>query len=121
MKASEYRALRAKEGTSRKLHNNPHEYGGVRYDSQLEANYAWELDVRVKAGDLLAWERQVPLPLLVNDVLIATYRIDFVEHLPDGTSVYTEVKGHETDVWKLKWKLFKALYPDLHTQIIRKD
>jgi hypothetical protein len=33
--------------------------------------------------------------------------------------MYTEVKGFETAEWRLKWKLFEALFPHLDKQIIK--
>lgn len=86
------------------------EYNGFRYDSGFEANYAMELDLRLKAKDIKSYERQVVIPLIVNDYIVCTYKIDFIVHHNDGTIEYTETKGYPTDVWKLKWKLFEALY-----------
>lgn len=93
-------------------------YKGVVYDSQREADYAAELDLRVRAGELTEWKRQVPIPLVVNGAKIATYYIDFVEVAPGDTETYTEVKGYKTALWKLKWKLFEALYPEISKKIV---
>ena len=35
------------------------DYNGAVYDSKLEAGYAQELDLRIRAKDLKSWERQV--------------------------------------------------------------
>jgi len=40
-----------------------------------------------------------------------TYRADFMEFWADGTVIVTEIKGFETQTWKLKKKLVEALYP----------
>lgn len=88
------------------------EYNGFRYDSGFEASYAMELDLRVKAKDIERYDRQVNLSLEVNGYAVCTYRIDFIIHHLDGTLEYVECKGYQTDVWKLKWKLFEALYTD---------
>ena len=89
------------------------EYNGFRYDSGFEASYAMELDLRVKAKDIESYERQVNLDLEVNGYVVCQYRIDFIIHHNDGTLEYVECKGYPTDVWKLKWKLFEALFCDI--------
>lgn len=88
-------------------------YNDIRYDSKLEANYAAELDWRIKAGDIKSWERQVKIPLDVNGLHITNYYIDFIVEHNDGLKEYVEVKGFETPVWQLKWRLFEALYSAL--------
>lgn len=85
-------------------------YGGYSYHSRKEAQYAAELDLRVRAGDIKRWERQKKIELRVNGELICNYFIDFVIYHNDETKEYTEIKGFETDVWRLKWKLFEAIY-----------
>jgi hypothetical protein len=94
-------------------------HNGHTYHSKKEAAYAQELDIRVKIGELEHWERQVPIELRVNDQKICTYTIDFVEYDHKGNVVYTEVKGFETPEWRLKWKLFDALYPEWEKQVIK--
>ncbi len=89
------------------------EYAGLTYDSNFEAGYAQELDLRQKAGEILKWERQINLNLAVNGFIVCQYRIDFIVYYPDNTIEYVECKGYPTPVWKLKWKLFEALYSDL--------
>jgi hypothetical protein len=94
-------------------------YNRHTYHSGREAEYAQELDWRVKAGELREWRRQVPIELCVGGKLICTYTIDFVEIDRDGKETWTEVKGFETPEWRLKWKLFEALYPDRSMQVVR--
>lgn len=83
-------------------------YDGYNYDSKLEARYAQELDLRVKAKDITSWERQKTLHLTAHGKPICTYRIDFVINHNDNSIEYVELKGFETPVWRLKWKLFEA-------------
>lgn len=99
-----------KSGTRKKskYNNKTQEYNGLRYDSIKEAQYAEELDWRVKAGEVERWERQVKVDLRVNGVHIANYFCDFKVWLTDGTIQYHEVKGFETDVWRMKWRIFHA-------------
>lgn len=91
---------------------------GVQYHSQKEAKYAGELMLRVRCGELKSWRAQVPIDLTVKGKKICTYTIDFVEMYPNGEEMWTEVKGFETEAWRLKWKLFCALYPERHKQIV---
>src|SRR5580700_3286823 len=70
--------LKAAKGRS-KFNATSSFYGGVWYQSAKEAQYAFELDVRVKAGELKEWHRQVPIDLIVNGAKICTYTIDFLE------------------------------------------
>lgn len=88
-------------------------YNGIVYQSKAEAVYAAGLDIRVKVGDLKSWERQVPYGLKVNGNLICVHRLDFKEWDFKGGFILTEVKGHATEMWKLKKKLLFACYPGI--------
>lgn len=83
------------------------------FDSNFEAGKAQELELLKKAGEIKDFETQKVLDLIVNGYLVCTYKIDFVIHHNDGVTEYLETKGYATDTWKLKWKLFEALYSDL--------
>lgn len=89
------------------------DYNGQIYDSKFESEYAYELDMRARANDIETWERQIPLELVVNGWVVSKYKIDFLIHHKDGTKEYVETKGWASPTWKLKWKLFTALYEDL--------
>lgn len=97
-------------------------HNGVEYHSKLEARYAAMLDLRLKEIGpfrIKSWARQVPIKLEVNGKLICTYIVDFVVEHPDGHLEWIEVKGFDTDVWKLKQKLFHALFPDRKLTVVR--
>lgn len=79
-------------------------------DSKFEAGKAQELALLLKAKEIKGFTEQVKIPLEVNGFHICNYYIDFVIEHNDGTTEYCETKGYATDVWKLKWKLFEALY-----------
>ena len=79
-------------------------------DSKFENGKAQELELRKKAKDIKDFQEQVKIPLVVNGYHICNYFIDFVIEHNDGTLEYCETKGYATDVWKLKWKIFEALY-----------
>ena len=102
-----------------KYDNQSSTYNGVIYHSHKERSYAQELDLRVKAGELKEWKRQVPIDLVVNGIKICRYYIDFVEIDPKGNETYVEIKGYETAVWRLKWRLFDALFPALDKKVVK--
>jgi len=94
-------------------------YNGRYYQSTLEANYAQELDFRKKAGEVQEIIPQYKIDLGINGVHICNYYIDFKVILSDGIVEYHEVKGKETDLWRLKWKLTQAIYPDYKLVLIK--
>lgn len=89
-----------------KFGNDPVVYDGVRYDSKLEARYAAKLDIAKKSKALDFWLRQVPFRLPGGK----TYRLDFMEFWQNGDVVFTECKGHWTDMAKLKVSQVEELY-----------
>lgn len=115
-------SLPDREGRRPKFGNIPRTYNGREYHSQKEARYAAELDLRCKAigpHRINRWLPQVPVKLEVNGKLVTTYIVDFlVEHM-DGRWEYVEVKGFETPEWRIKEKLFRALFPDRQLTIVR--
>jgi hypothetical protein len=98
-------------------------YGDTIYHSKKEANYAARLDMLKKAADpkerVAYWTRQIRVPLVVKSILIANWYIDFLVHFADGREEYHEVKGFETETYRLKRKLFGALYPNRVLKVIR--
>jgi len=133
-----------KYGKSKKFKNIRQTYNGITYDSKLEAKYAAELELKMKAHNeherVKSWERQVKISINVawskggkailtdEDQLsiknrglrffhICNYFIDFVVTYADDSIEYVEVKGMETDVWKMKWKLTEAIFNIMHPEI----
>lgn len=88
-------------------------YNGQIFDSKLEARYCQELDMKLKAGIILNYERQVRFPLTVNDQLICTYIADFVVEYPTLTAFprieVVDTKGVKTQIYRIKKKLLKAI------------
>ena len=93
-------------------------YDGHLYHSKKEGNYARDLDLLLKAGEIKSYRKQVTYPLKVNGKLICKIIPDFVIIDKNGLEIVQEVKGRATDSWRIKWKLFDALYPDLKKEII---
>ena len=89
-----------------------------KYDSKFEAGKGQELELLLKAKQIKGFDTQVKIPLVVNGYHLCNYYIDFVIYHLNGTTEYLETKGLATDVWKLKWKLFEALYSDIPDNIL---
>jgi len=102
-----------------KYRNKKTMYNDVLYDSMREATYARELDLRVKAKDIMAWSGQPKFPILVNGKKICTYIADFKVINNDGSVEYVDTKGYETSIFKLKFKLIKALFPEINFKIVK--
>jgi len=82
------------------------------YDSKFEAGYGQELEFRKKAKEIKGYDTHVRTPLVVNGYTVCDYYIDFIIYHNDNSLEYVETKGYATDVWKLKWKIFCAIYED---------
>ena len=83
------------------------ELDGIRFDSKKEARYYQTLKLKVKAGIVLFFLRQVPFDLPGN----VKYRVDFQEFHADGTVHFVDVKGIKTDTYIMKKKMVEDLYP----------
>jgi len=96
-----------------KYHAKRQTYNGFSYHSKKEADYAFYLDHRLKRKEILAWDRQFKVSIMAGDKTICNYYVDFRVHNLDGSYTLVEVKGMETDVWRLKRKLLEYLWlPD---------
>lgn len=80
---------------------------GIRFDSKREANYYKQLKLRVAAGEVSYFLRQVPLHLPGGTKLV----VDFVEHWTDGSVHYIDVKGRQTPTFKVKKREVEHHYP----------
>lgn len=84
--------------------------GPLTFGSKAEARYYDELLLRVCAGEVLYFHRQVPLDLGGGVV----YRCDFQQFHADGTVHYVDVKGKRTPMTReheIKTKLVSDRYP----------
>ena len=110
-------------------------YNNITYDSLLEASKAQELDLRLKAKDIKGWTRQVKIEInfvknknkkweltdtptseLVNQKVeyrhFRNYFMDFVIENNDGSREYLEMKGMETEIWKMKFFLTEMIFDE---------
>ena len=116
MKITELRKLISKPKKS-KFGNVKTEYNGKTYDSKLEASYAHIIDHKIKNGEIKSVVAQYPMPVKINGVKICKYVADFMVTFPDNRVEIWDAKGVETSIFKLKWKLVKALYPEFGFEI----
>jgi len=99
-----------------KYGNTRQTYNGYSYMSKLEANYAYELDMRLKAKQIKAWDKQHKISFDVNGKHICNYYVDFIVYHNDDTIELVECKGMETDIWKLKRRLLEVLFLPEHPE-----
>lgn len=109
-----YEEYLAEELANRK---RPHKYSaiatvvdGIRFASKAEARRYQELKILERGGVITNLELQPKFPLVVEGVKVATYIADFAYTDKHGSKVVEDVKGMETDVFKIKRKLFEVLY-----------
>lgn len=104
----------SKYGSERK------EYNGRSYMSKKEAGYARDLDLLKRAGEIKDWKPQYKLSLDVNGYHICNYIVDFWILTKHDEEELHEVKGFETEVWRLKWKLTEAIYGKRYNLVVIK-
>ena len=94
---------------------------GVIFASKKEAARYAELKMLLKIGLIKDLQLQPRFPLVVNGIKVCEYRGDFRYMTKDEADVIEDVKSvaTKTVVYRLKSKLFHALYPHLRiTEII---
>lgn len=110
---------RVQQKSANKYNSTSHEYNGRVYHSKAEAGWAQNYDLMLKSGELTEVIPQYKIPLDVNGKHICNYIIDFKLTHADGEEEYAEIKGFDTDTWRLKFKLLEALHPDWKLTIVR--
>jgi len=82
---------------------------GITFDSKGESKRWINLKQQQKDGRIQNLKRQIAYPLHVNGDLVTSYVADFT-YDEDGTEIVEDFKGHVTTVFRLKKKLFEAIY-----------
>lgn len=88
------------------------ERDGIKFHSAKEARRYGELKLLERAGEVYGLRLQPRFPLEVNGKLICTYVGDF-EYSPKDIKdrpIVEDAKGFRTPEYKLKAKLFEALF-----------
>lgn len=82
---------------------------GIKYDSKLEAKRGQQLIALEKSGKIKDLRMQVRYDLVVNDRFVCWYRADF-DYWQDGEHITEDAKGMVLPDFKLKARLFHALF-----------
>lgn len=80
---------------------------GIRFDSKREAKYYEQLKLRMAAGEVLFFLRQVPFHLPGGTKLV----VDFLEFHADGSVHVVDAKGRETQTFRVKRREVEHHYP----------
>lgn len=107
------------------------EYNGYQYDSKFEAGVAYTLDLKLRAGLILGWERQYKIECIPYNVhgdpvpeCSVSHKVDFRVKNLDESYTLLEAKGVETPDYRTrrKWleKFWLPAHPD-HTYEVVKD
>jgi len=92
----------------------PTEVDGIRFASKAEANRYCELKLLKHAGEIKAFTLQ-PSFRLPGGVI---YRADFLVIGQNGYWI-EDVKGFETQAFKIKKRLMAELYPEWELRIVK--
>lgn len=92
---------------------------GHWHHSTKESNYCNKLALLIKAKEIKEYKTQVKYEFRVNGYKICAHYVDFLVTNNDGTQEVHEVKGWETEIWRLKRNLFEALYPETKYVVLK--
>lgn len=118
--------MRARYGSRNSKYGNRRcKEDGYTFDSEAERDRYREIRLLLNAHRISEVCVHPRFPLVVNGAKIGAYVADFsyTETVnsydgPVSTKWVEDVKGAETAVFKLKAKLFRALYPDHELRLI---
>lgn len=98
---------------------------GIKFDSKKEAEYYCQLKLLKQAGKIKDYRLQPRYELQPafkkngKKYRAITYIADFAIINNDGTTEVVDIKGVETQVFKIKKKLFEYMYPDLNLKVVK--
>ena len=109
-----------------KYHNRRTQIGEISFDSVAEARRFNELKMMLEIGEIRDLELQPRFELQPSfkkrnrTVRKIEYIADFMYKDRKGNTIVEDVKGMETDVFRLKQKLFEYKYPNLTLTLIKR-
>lgn len=117
MNVEDYKKL-VKKTKSSKFNNVKSEIDGYKFDSKKESEFYGSLKIKKQAGLIKGFKMQVPYEIIINNIRIANYFLDFLVENNDGTIEYIDIKGKDkktnkfikTGVFALKKRLVEAIY-----------
>lgn len=80
---------------------------GIRFDSKLESRFYQRLVLLQKAGEVVFFLRQVPFHLPGGVKYVCDFQIFYSDH----SVSFVDVKGYETETFKVKKKIVESIYP----------
>lgn len=84
---------------------------GITFHSKREAERYLVLKAMERDGLIRDLKRQVTVPLVVNGVLVCRFVADFEYYdFAAGCIIHDDAKGFRTPEYRLKAKLYRALY-----------
>lgn len=91
------------------------EFNGKKYDSKYEASVAQELDLRLRAGDIISVEPQFKIEAWAcrsdgSKAFLVKHKVDFRIQLKDGSYELIEAKGAETDDYRWRRKFLEHIW-----------
>lgn len=87
------------------------ERDGIWFDSKKEADRYSQLKILERTGEIRNLTLQPVFPIVVNGKKVCNYRADFSYYrMKKAESIVEDCKGIKTPVYRLKKKLFEALY-----------
>lgn len=104
-----------------KYNNKRIRVDGILFDSKLEADYYSDLKIQLQAGVIRGFCRQPEFVLVAGfaDRKPVIYKADFIVFSLDGTAEVVDVKGMETEVFRIKHKQFLDKFPGLELKIVK--
>ena len=93
---------------------------GISFASKKEADYYVTLKLLTKSKEIKGFCMQARFVISngTEENKAIEYVTDFIVFENDGTYKIIDTKGIQTDVFKLKMKLFKEKYPGLYVTVI---
>jgi hypothetical protein len=90
--------------------------GNHKHRSKAEARRCDHLSLLQHVGQISDLQQQPRFPCVLNGVKLCTYVADFAYNDQSGRRVIEDVKGHKTQLYRLKKKLVEAIY--IGTEIV---
>jgi hypothetical protein len=117
MNIEDYKKLLNKTKLS-KFNNVKSEIDGHKFDSKKESEFYGSLKIKKQAGLIKDFKMQVQYDIVVNNIHIAYYYLDFEIENNDGSFEYIDIKGKDiksnkfikTSVFAIKKRLVEAIY-----------
>ena len=92
---------------------------GHNHPSVIESQYCNTLHMIKRTGEIKEIIYEKVFELRIEGKLIAKHKPDFYITRKDGNVEVHEVKGFETDIWRIKRRMFEALYPEIPYIVVK--